>query len=193
LLFDGGRGTGADVKIGALILVGGASSRMGRDKASLDWNGRHAVDRLAELVASLGISDVVTAGAGDYGLPSVVEAPPRSGPVGGIAAGLAALGRLGCERALVLAVDAPTLTASDIAPLLNSGPPGAAYEGLHLPLVVDLAATRIDVEPGWPVARFIGAVGLFRPPCPRGAALRLRGANTEVQRQELLAELASRP
>jgi molybdopterin-guanine dinucleotide biosynthesis protein A len=35
------------IPFGAIILCGGASRRMGRDKAALDWDGVRAVDRLA--------------------------------------------------------------------------------------------------------------------------------------------------
>lgn len=165
---------------------------MGEDKAALVWAGRSAVARLADLAAGLGVTDIVVASAGDHGLPRVVEDPPGSGPVGGILAALAALAQRGCGRALVLAVDAPTLTATDVAPLLAAPQPGAAYEGLHLPLAIDMAAAPAAAEAGWPVRRFVEAARLARPPCPPGAALRLRGANTPAEREALLAELAAR-
>ncbi|HWU81604.1 MAG TPA: NTP transferase domain-containing protein, partial [Caulobacter sp.] len=34
------------VPFGAIILTGGASRRMGADKAALDWGGQRAVDRV---------------------------------------------------------------------------------------------------------------------------------------------------
>ena len=37
----------SDVKLGAIILTGGASSRMGADKAEALWLGVRAVDRVA--------------------------------------------------------------------------------------------------------------------------------------------------
>ena len=33
------------IPFGVLILTGGGSRRMGRDKAALDWGGARAVDR----------------------------------------------------------------------------------------------------------------------------------------------------
>ena len=39
------------MSLGALILTGGASSRMGEDKALLEWGGVRAVDRLVALGA----------------------------------------------------------------------------------------------------------------------------------------------
>jgi molybdopterin-guanine dinucleotide biosynthesis protein A len=177
-------------RAGVLILTGGTSSRMGANKAELDWCGRGALDRLAALAAKLGLDELVVVGPGAYGLPSVVESPPGGGPVAGMLTGLAELAARGCRRALVLAVDAPTLAPSDIAPLLASNGPGAAYEGLHLPLVVDLSAAPLHAEAGWPVSRFIAAAGLARLDCPPGSAQRLRGANTPAERDALLAMLA---
>ena len=176
----------------ALILVGGASSRMGADKAALAWGGHRAVDRLAALARTLGADRVLTVGARTYGLPAITEETPSGGPVGGVLAGLARLDRLGAQRALVLAVDAPTVRAGDLRPLLAAPAPGAAYAGLHLPLVVHLStAGRAGAAPGWPMARFVEAAGLARPAPPAGAVARLRGANTADERAALLAELAA--
>ncbi|MEW5687933.1 MAG: NTP transferase domain-containing protein [Pseudomonadota bacterium] len=175
--------------LGVVILVGGASSRMGRDKARLDWNGRGAVERLADVARALGADLVLTAGGGDFGLPRVDDGEAGGGPVAGMVAALAILREAGLRRALVLAVDAPTLWAEDIAPLLESPPPGAAYEGLNLPLVIDLAAASSEAGAGWSIRRFIEAAGLARPVCPPEAAERLRGANTPEERERLLMAL----
>lgn len=174
--------------LGAMILTGGASSRMGADKATLAWDGVRAVDRVAALARAAGAENVVTVGAGDYGLVLVSEEPAESGPAAGVAAGAAALGAMGHTRLLVLATDAPTIARADLAPLLRAPFPGAAYEGLHLPLVVDCAALP-PVEPGWPMGRLIERAGVTRLPVPPGAALRLRGANTPEERDALLSDL----
>jgi molybdopterin-guanine dinucleotide biosynthesis protein A len=178
--------------LGAMILSGGASSRMGADKGELDWLGLRAIDRVADVARKVGAASVVTVGARDYGLPHVVEDPPLSGPVGGVLMGAAFLRAAGCTRALVLAVDAPTLTAEDLAPLLRAPPPGAAFQGLHVPLVFELAALPEDTEPGWPMARFAERSGVSRLPCAAHAYPRLRGANTPQEREDLLRELAAR-
>ena len=173
--------------LGVIILTGGGGVRMGADKAELLWDGRRAVDRLADLAASLGADAVVTAGPRDYGLPVAAEA--GGGPVAGIVAGVQSLG--GCARVLALAVDAPTVTAGDLAPLLASPAPGAAYEGLHLPLVVAVGAVPPDAGAGWPMARLVERAGLARLPVPPGAEARLRGANTPQEREDLLRRLVT--
>lgn len=175
----------------AIILVGGGSTRMGVDKATLVWNGRRAVDRIADVARRAGAERVLTAGVGDYGLGRIDDSRPDGGPVAGIVAGVAAARALGSDRVLVLAVDAPTASLDDLRPLLASSTPGAAYEGLNLPLVMDVASAPQDAGPGWAVARFIQAAGLSRLECPPEAAARLRGANTPAERDRLLAALAA--
>ncbi len=174
--------------LGAIVLTGGASSRMGEDKSCLDWNGRSAVDRLAAVIRELGAAVVVTAGPRPAGLPFVVEEPPGGGPVAGIVAAIAHL-RGACDRALVLAVDAPTVRQDDLAPLLNSPPPGAAFKDLHLPLVIDLAALPREAGPGWSMRRLVAEAGLAQLACGGEARARLRGANTPDERQVLLSAL----
>jgi molybdenum cofactor guanylyltransferase len=160
---------------------------MGTDKARLDWNGASAIDRLATLSRDLGIQLVLTAGA-DHGLPAVFDARPGAGPCGGILAASLRLRAEGYARALVLAVDAPTATASDIRPLLEAPGPGAAYEGLPLPMVIDLAALPAAIEAHWPLKRLVQAAGLVVLPCSDQARLRLKGANTPEERLRLLAD-----
>ena len=177
--------------LGALILSGGASSRMGLDKGAQDWNGRRAVDRVADLARAAGAMAVLTVGPTDYGLPFVVDDPPLGGPVGGVLAGAETLRRLGVSRALVLAVDAPTLRLGDLALLLEAPPPGAGFEGYPLPMAVDLDALPADARADWPIRRLVEAAGLAAPPCPPSVRDRLRGANTPAERDALLAALTA--
>lgn len=174
--------------LGGIILCGGGSRRMGRDKAVLDWDGQRAVDRVAALARAVGAQALVTAGA-DLGLPWVPDDEAGAGPVGGVLAGAKALGT---ERLLVLAVDAPTLTAEDLAPLLAAG---GYYEGLPVPMVVETAALPADAQDGWPLRRLVERAGLAALPVPEGAMARLRGANTPEERSSLLSpnSVSSRP
>lgn len=172
--------------LGAIILTGGGSSRMGADKALLEWGGRRAIDLVADVARASGAVAIVTAGTRDYGLPRAPEDPPGGGPVAGLAAGAAALRAQGCDRALVLAVDAPTLLAGDLEPLVGAPAPGAAYEGLHLPMAIDLAAVPAEAGHGWAMGRLVERAGLARIACPPRAQARLRGANTPDERARLL-------
>ena len=176
--------TPAEILFGAIILTGGTSRRMGADKAALDWDGQRAVDRVAALASAAGAVRVLTAGR-DLGLEHVDDPAPGAGPVGGVLAGARALAAHGLARALVLAVDAPTVTVDDLAPLLAAGEPGAVYEGLPVPMVVTLAALPADAEPGWPLRRLVERARLATLPCDEAVKLRLRGANTPEERAAL--------
>jgi molybdopterin-guanine dinucleotide biosynthesis protein A len=161
---------------------------MGADKARLDWRGVSAIDRLVALSHDLGIQMVLTAGA-DHGLPAVLDASPGAGPCGGILAAAEWLRAAGYARALILAVDAPTVTACDIRPLLEAGGAGAVYEGLPLPMMIELAAVPPDTEAQWPLKRLAEAAELIVLPCSEEARPRLRGANTPEERLRLLTDL----
>ena len=174
--------------LGAIILTGGASRRMGADKAGQLWAGRRAVDRVADLARALGAGVVVSAGDGDFGLPRAPDPAPLSGPVAGVLAGIA-LVRGQVTRVLVLAVDAPTLLAGDLAPLLAAGGAGAAFEGQPLPMVLDLAAVPQDAQDDWPLRRFVERAGLIQVALDPELTPRLRGANTPQERERLAAEL----
>jgi len=172
-------------ELGAIILAGGGSRRMGRDKAAQDWGGVRAVDRVAALARALGADPVVTAGR-DYGLAFAPDPRPGAGPVAGVMAGAAMLKAAGCRRALVLAVDAPTLRPADLDPLFAAAAPGAAFESLHLPMLLDLAVLPSDARDDWPLALLVERAGLARPTCPDAARSRLRGANTPEEMARLL-------
>jgi molybdopterin-guanine dinucleotide biosynthesis protein A len=172
-------------RLGVVILTGGASRRMGTDKAAQDWGGRRAVDRVADLARAIGAVRIVSAGDGDYGLERAPDPAPQSGPVAGVLAGVAALGEA-VDRVLVLAVDAPTLTAADLAPLLAAAAPGATYEGLPLPMVMIVGAAPLDAEHDWPLRRLAERSGLSGIPVSPDAAARIRGANTPEEREALL-------
>lgn len=88
--------------IGAIILAGGRSSRMGADKAQAKVDGVRLVDAL---VSSLPQDvDYVVVSPFELGVPTVSEDPPFGGPVAGIAAGREALDH---DYIAVLSVDAP--------------------------------------------------------------------------------------
>jgi molybdopterin-guanine dinucleotide biosynthesis protein A len=156
---------------------------MGEDKALLVWDGVRAVDRVAGVARAVGADPVLTVGPRDYGVENVMEDPP-AGPVGGV---LLAARRLPsrCRRILVLAVDAPTITARDLDPLLSAPSPGAAFSRLHLPFVIEINALPASADSDWSVRRLIETAGLVRPPCPLNSRARVRGANTRRERQAL--------
>lgn len=75
-----------------LVLAGGGSTRMGRDKALLEVGGRRLVDRVGAALEAVCAEVLVASGDGRRlaGLPwpQVADAQPDAGPLAGILAGL---------------------------------------------------------------------------------------------------------
>ena len=102
-----GSATAGAGRVAGLLLTGGASRRMGSDKALLEVEGRRMVDRAAAALAAVA-APVVEVGPGWSSLPAVREDPPGSGPLAAVSAGVAALRAAGHDGpVLVLAVDMP--------------------------------------------------------------------------------------
>ncbi|MFV8755493.1 molybdenum cofactor guanylyltransferase [Nannocystaceae bacterium ST9] len=150
-------------RLGGLVLAGGASRRMGRDKAWLELEGRplllHVIDRLAPVCERI----VVVAAPGQN-LPDLpagvarVDDPPAlhgRGPLIGVSVGLEALARAGVELAYLSGCDAAALSDEHVRFMLErlaAAPEADALvprdaQGLH-PL-----ASALRVEPAWARAR----------------------------------------
>ena len=74
-----------------VLLTGGASRRMGTDKARLVVNGETLAARSARVLTAV-CDPVVEVGPGVSGLPAVLEEPPGAGPLVALLAGVGALG-----------------------------------------------------------------------------------------------------
>ena len=130
-----------------VVLAGGASRRMGRDKALLTMDGRTLLEIQVEKLRRLGIGDVVIAGRTGAvgGARSVPDASPGMGPLAGLCAGLAAAR---CPHCLVLGVDTPLVPEAALAALAASHLANGcdatllAHGGRREPLV---AAYRADL------------------------------------------------
>ncbi len=101
------------------VLVGGASRRMGRDKARLPYRNGTLVGHIATQVQRAAGS-VCLVGAperyGDLPFPAIPDVFPGAGPVAGVHAALAATT---AEWNLVVACDMPELTSEFLLHLLR--------------------------------------------------------------------------
>jgi molybdopterin-guanine dinucleotide biosynthesis protein A len=98
-----------------LLLTGGASRRLGTDKANLLVGGERLVDRTSRLLQSV-CDPVLEVGRGYGAGPWVSEEPAGGGPLAALAAGAAALAeRAYTGAALLVAVDLPALDARVLA------------------------------------------------------------------------------
>jgi molybdopterin-guanine dinucleotide biosynthesis protein A len=105
------RNSGRRRDVAAYILAGGASSRMGRNKALLELEGEALVLRMERTISAAGMDATVLGRPALYeplGLAAIPDDEPGLGPLGGIATALAHSAR---EWNLIVAVDLPYLTA----------------------------------------------------------------------------------
>jgi molybdopterin-guanine dinucleotide biosynthesis protein A len=120
-----------------LILTGGASTRMQRDKAVLQYHGKTQLEWAFELASGLCTATFVSVrpdqrlDAARAHFPQVVDRQPGAGPIAGIAAALEAQPKAAW---LVLACDLPFLTAAVLSRLMDERDPlrvATAYRSAH--------------------------------------------------------------
>lgn len=109
--------------LSGVVLAGGRSRRMGRDKAFLTVGGETLVQWQVALLRSAGCDEVMVSGrAGvDYGVPGarvVYDPVENAGPLAGLVAALVAMKN---DRLLVLAVDLPRMTKGFLERLAAAG------------------------------------------------------------------------
>lgn len=144
-------------RIIGVILVGGKSSRMGRDKASLMLNDSRLVDHVAKIITLSGINNVITSGKikGYEGLPDLV---PNKGPVGGICSSLIYCYENLFTSAIIIPVDMPRISVDLMKVLLthSSNAAVAYFENNPLPFTIKVdqltasycAKTNINLSDG---------------------------------------------
>jgi molybdenum cofactor guanylyltransferase len=101
------------------VLVGGSSSRMGRDKALLQFRGERLVDHVARQVREAAGSVALVGAAGRYtnlDYTVITDRIPGCGPLGGIHA---ALSESTAEWNLIVACDMPKLETTFLEALLE--------------------------------------------------------------------------
>ena len=103
------------------ILAGGASSRMGTDKALVEVDGKPMALHVADALRAGGCQEVVLVGAAEataraLGIPIVPDRWPGEGPLGGLASALAASPPAGLV--VVAACDQPAITGALVQALV---------------------------------------------------------------------------
>ena len=118
-----------------IVLAGGGSSRLGRDKTQVDVAGRTALDRV--LAALAGATEVLVVGPPrpvHAAVHWVLEDPPGGGPAAGVAAAVARVRR---PWVVVLAGDLPMIGTATVNRLLDR-----ARGGNDGAVLVDAAGRR---------------------------------------------------
>lgn len=161
----------------AVILAGGQSSRMGRDKAALTLAGETLLERQLKLMHVVGAAEVfISAREGtDYsrfGCPVLTDNFPQAGPLAGIESALQV-----CRHPLllVLAVDMPQLTSEVLATLAQRSDRGlgvipriaghAEPLAAFYPKVAAALAARLLGMPGAEAGSASPGAGIFAAKC----------------------------
>lgn len=123
-----------------VVLAGGQSTRMGRDKALLDWHGHPLLERQLDALRASGV-DALQVSGDRPGYRGVADARPGLGPLGGLASIVA--GVAGEADLLVIPVDMPLLGAALLRRLRTEQPQahGLRCAGHVLPMRL-----RLDAE-----------------------------------------------
>ncbi|MBX7068416.1 MAG: NTP transferase domain-containing protein [Microthrixaceae bacterium] len=134
------------------VLVGGESSRMGTDKASLVVDGVELGRRAVDALRGAGLDDVMLVGATEAhaSLPGrpVDDLWPGEGPVGAVLTALHEAFLAGGSGVVCLPCDLPGVAASDVTVLVDASA-GAGSKQVTLAAVGGRRAFPVGV---WPIA-----------------------------------------
>ncbi|MFN2622538.1 MAG: molybdenum cofactor guanylyltransferase [Chthoniobacterales bacterium] len=140
----------------AVLLAGGESRRMGRDKATIEFKGEPLWRRQMQLLRALEPQKLfVSARTKPEWLPDdaelLLDDPPSRGPLSGLAKALAAMRT---THLIALAVDMPFMTVGELAKLL-----GLATENRGVvPMIAKRAEPLAAIYPAHAVADFKAAL-----------------------------------
>ncbi|WNO60610.1 molybdenum cofactor guanylyltransferase [Rheinheimera sp. MMS21-TC3] len=119
-------------KFSVLILAGGKSSRMGQDKACLQFAGQSLLQHMQQLATQAGASQVlISRNQKGY----IQDLQPEQGPLAGI---LAALPHCQHKRLLVLPIDTPLLSTQALQLLLQQSAAAACFNQSPLPCLLTI-------------------------------------------------------
>ena len=124
--------------LSGIVLAGGASRRMGQNKAELRLNGKTLLRIQVDKLRALGIEDIMLSGADCPVLPGVRVIPDEftgKGPLGGLHVCLRAAENPAC---LVVSVDVPLIPSETLARLCRTHGDGVTvlrHHGREEPLI----------------------------------------------------------
>lgn len=140
--------------IAGVVLAGGRSSRMGKNKALLDYHGKPLIDHMVNILRSSGIKEVFISGSVD-GYDCVRDSQDFQGPAFAIRDVLRA--RPNYAGYLFVPVDMPRLNP-DVLHELMAHKEGGYFIGWPLPIFLCPPITMIETLS---VQKFVDAQGLY--------------------------------
>ena len=110
---------------GGVVLAGGSSRRMGRDKALVELGGRPLAARTVDALVAAGAGPVRVIGGdaaalGALGLDVVADRWPGAGPLGGVLTGLAAVAPGDDDVLVVLSCDLAAIGPDEVVALVEA-------------------------------------------------------------------------
>lgn len=180
--------------LAAVILVGGKSSRMGKDKATLPYKGKWLVDVVADVVCEAGVGNLYVSGEID-GYASLPDLLAARGPMGGICSSAVRLHNQ-YQRVLFIPVDMPLLSA-ELLCLLMTQPATCHFEHHPLPCLLsldkktmrqlDASAQTLARKQKLSVQSFLADLGAQIIETPPSLERALTNTNTPEQWQEVMS------
>lgn len=180
--------------LAAVILVGGKSSRMGQDKASLPYKGKRLVDVVADAVREAGIENIYVSGEID-GYTSLPDLLLDRGPMGGICSSAVRLHKQ-YERVLFIPVDMPHINA-ELLNLLIAESTACHFKNHPLPCQLllerktmrqlDAAAQTLARKQKLSVKSFLVDLGSAAITPPEHLQKALTNTNTAEEWQEVIS------
>lgn len=132
------------MKIVAIILAGGNSSRMGENKATLPYNGLRLIDHIANQLILSGIKDIIISGniEGYICIPDFIK---NGGPLVGIATVISKIYN-DYDSFIVLPVDLPLLNPDLIIQLLNNNNncDAICFKSNPLPFIINKSSRLLN-------------------------------------------------
>lgn len=175
-----------------ILLAGGLSSRMGRDKTQLPWQGQTLLTHMQALLISAGAEPVRI--SGDHpALGGVPDSVPRCGPLGGLHS---VVQTLPDGLAWVVPVDMPHLDVRLLWQLRTEGDAACVVFADHpMPMLLRidpssralLAAMVADANGPRSLRSLQRRLGARELPLPAGAERCLFNCNTPEQWKELVS------
>ena len=190
-----------------IVLAGGKSSRMGRDKAALCIDGEPLLLRARQQLLAAGCGQVLMSGAprAEWPETSIADALPETGPVGGIISTLhwARQHAPASSALLFIPVDAPLLSPALLHDMLiTADTDGCRLDQSPLPLVIKptdrvlnrCAAILSDLQSGrsCSIKHLIAPLDLVTYPMTNVIKSQLINVNTPTEWEGLCRELENR-
>lgn len=121
-------------KIAGVVLAGGQSSRMGQDKAFLEYKGQPLLNHMMDILKQSGVTDIYISGERE-GYHCLVDRAPHNGPAWAMCDVLRSLKSKGYDGVIFVPVDMPFLNA-EMLKMLIAQDNGAAFTGSPLPACI---------------------------------------------------------